>query len=42
MRNRSFALVPDWFASPIERAGGSIWFVSIRRQVVFFAVVPPQ
>jgi hypothetical protein len=31
-----------WFASPLEREGGSIWFVSIRRQVVLFAVVPSQ
>jgi hypothetical protein len=31
-----------WFASPMTREGGSVWFVSIRRRVVLCAVVPSQ
>jgi hypothetical protein len=31
-----------WFASPMEREGGSVWFVSIRRRVVLCAEVPSQ
>ena len=34
--------VAYWFASPMERKGGSVWFISIRRRVVLFAVIPSQ
>jgi hypothetical protein len=31
-----------WFASPMEREGGSLWFISIRRRLLLSAVVPSQ
>ena len=31
-----------WFASPIDRAGGSVWFISLCRRVILFAVIPSQ